>query len=120
MTAPNMVNITSMVGKSKNQNVVTGTAQVLLENAASSNKVYKVNTLIVSNIDGTNAADINLLYNDGTTNNYFARSITVPAKSNLVVISKDTSIYLEEGQSLTCAAFVNGDLVCVISWEEIE
>lgn len=120
MTAPNMVNITSMVGKSKNQNVNSGFAQTFLANPASSNKVYKVNTLIVVNIDGTSAADITLYFNDGNLHNYLARSITVPANSNLVILSKDTALYLEEGQSLSCQAVANSDLVCHVSWEEIE
>lgn len=120
MTAPNMVNITSMVGKYTNQDLAPGNAQTMISNPANSNKVYKVNTVIVTNIDGTNAADFNMFIETSGTSKYLARSITVPADSNLVVISKDTALYLEEDMVLSAAAYTSGDLVCHCSWEEIE
>ena len=120
MTAPNMVNITSMVGKSSNM-VVPTSLGTLLENAASSNKVLKVNTLIITNIDGSNGADITVRHTSGAGSfSNFASGITVPAKTNLVLISKDTSLYLEEGASLQILASAANDLAAHVSYEEIE
>lgn len=120
MTAPNMVNITSMVGKSKNMVCPTSDTDLLV-NAASSNKVLKVNTLIISNVDGTSGSDVSVGHRDGAnTANFLAYQITVPAKTNLVVISKDTSLYLEEGAEITVSASTSNDLVAHISYEEIE
>ena len=57
MAQPNIVNVTTLRGNTALMNVTTVSTNVVV-NAASSNKVYKVNTLLISNIDGTNSADI--------------------------------------------------------------
>ncbi len=120
MTAPNMVNITSMVGKSLCA-VVPVSLGTLLANAASSNKVLKVNTLIITNVDGTSGSDVSVQHNDTNgQSNYLAYQITVPAKTNLVLISKDTSLYLEEGADLKIMSSTSLDLAAHVSYEEIE
>ena len=63
----------------------------------------------------TNDADINILI-DGY---YLARSIAVPANSSLVVVSKDTGLYLTESQSMQCYASANSDLQLVMAYEQI-
>jgi hypothetical protein len=123
MTAPNMVNITSMVGKTITRNIAT-TVSSFLTNSASSNKVFKINTIIVQNVDGTNAATVNLYLNRALDpalgDLQIAKTISVPANSNLVLISKDTSFYMEEGDILKGNTAVNGDLTLLVSYEEIE
>lgn len=118
MAAPNIVNVATIIGKTAVQSV-TASATAIVENTAASNKVIKVNTLIVSNIDGTNAADISVDLFRSSTSYYLASTITVPADSTLVVISKDNPIYLEEGDSIRCLASATGDLQAICSYEEI-
>ena len=112
-----------MVGKTITRNIVT-TVSSFLTNSASSNKVFKINTIIVNNVDGTNAASVNLYLNRALDpalgDLQIARAISVPANSNLVVISKDTSFYMEEGDILKGNTTVNGDLTLLVSYEEIE
>jgi hypothetical protein len=118
MAAPNIVNVITITGKSAVQNVTT-TATSIVTNTAASGKVFKVNTLVVSNIDGANTADISVDVFRSSIPYYLASTITVPADATLVVISKDNPIYLEEGDSIRCLASANGDLQAVCSYEEI-
>ena len=118
MAAPNIVNVTTITGKSAGI-AVTTSAAAIVANGAGSNKVFKVNALYVSNIDGTNNADITVIfYNaDNTTSYHIAKTITVPADATIDVLTK--AIYLEEGDELRLAASADSDLEAVASYEEI-
>lgn len=118
MANPNIVNVTSIYGKTAVQ-AVTTSATAIVENTAASGKIIKINSLTVANVDGTNAADITVDIFRSSTAYRLANTITVPADASLVVISKDTSIYLEEGDSLRCTASAASDLEAVCSYEEI-
>ena len=123
MAAPNIASVTSIYGKTVFDADISLSDDVLLENAASSNKLLKINSLIISNIDGTNAADITVTIKNAagdTVKGYLAKTINVPPDSTLVVISKDTSIYLEEDMEITLDASVAGDLSAVCSYDEID
>jgi hypothetical protein len=118
MAQPNIVNVGTIRGNTAVQNVSTVATAIVTNNAAS-NKVYKINTLLISNIDGTNPADITAELVRGGAPYDLAATITVPADASLVIISKDTSIYLEEGDSIRLQASANGDLQAICSYEEI-
>lgn len=118
MAAPNIVNVTNIVGKTSVLSITTS-ATAVVTNTAASNKVFKINSLIISNIDGVNAADISVDLFRSATSYYLASTITVPADATLVVISKDNPIYLEEGDALRCLASATGDLQAICSYEEI-
>jgi hypothetical protein len=119
MAAPNVVNVTSILGETDVQSVGTS-ATAITTNTVGSNKLYKINSLIVSNVDGTNDADISVDLFRSSTAYYIARTITVPADATLVVISKDMGIYLEEGDALRCLASAAGDLQAICSYEIID
>jgi hypothetical protein len=123
MTAPNIIAATSVLGQTATVNLTTTSATEVLSNAASSGKVFKVNTLIVANVDGSSAADITVaIYSEdniGGTATEIIQAKAVAAKTNLVVISKDTPIYLEEDRSLGATASAGGDLKVTASYEEI-
>ena len=122
MANPNIVNVTSILGNSLSVAVLT-TATQLASNAASSNKVFKINSIVVANIDGTAAADITVnIYSAaalGGTALAIASTIAVPADASLIVTDKSTSFYLLENQSIGALASAAGDLVATISFEEI-
>jgi hypothetical protein len=118
MAAPNIVGVTTIRGNTEVL-AVTTSATAIANNIPSSGKVYKINSLVVSNIDGTNAADITADLYRGGTGYSIASTITVPADASLVVISKETAVYLEEGDALRCTASADGDLVAICSYEEI-
>lgn len=98
---------------------VTTSLAAALSNAAASGKVLKVNAVYCANVDGTNSADIDLSYFNGTTDFYLARTIPIPPDATQVLVARDAFIYLEEGDSLRARASVAGDLELVISYEEI-
>lgn len=120
MANPNIVDVTSIYGKTTGQIVTVSPGSAIVTNSASSGKILKINSLIISNIDGTSAADINAyIYKNQTDAYYVAKTISVPADATLVVISKDTSIYLEENDSIVLFASAADDLNAVCSYEEI-
>lgn len=116
MAAPNVVNVATIIGKTAVQAVGTS-ATAIVSNSAGSNKVFKVNALYVSNIDGTNNADINVDLFRSSVAYRIAFTITVPADASLDVMSKP--IYLEEGDSLRLTASAANRLEAVCSYEEI-
>jgi hypothetical protein len=123
MAAPNIVNVTTITGKSAVVDLTTTAATAVVSNAAASGKVFKINSLVVSNVDGTNAADITVSYYSeddiGGTATQIVSTISVPADATLVVIDKGTSIYLEEDRSIGATAGTASDLKVLVSYEEI-
>ena len=123
MANPNIVSVASIYGKTVYDTDIAATAASLVVNAASSGELLKINSLIIANIDGTNNADITVTLRNaagGTTYSTLAYTITVPSDATLVVISKDSSIYLEEDMSLYVLASAAGDLEIIISYEELD
>ena len=123
MSAPNIVNVTTITGKTNVVDLSTTNATLVVENPAASNKVFKINSLIVSNVDGTNAADITISYysedNIGGTATQIVSTVSVPADASLIVIDKNSFIYLEEDKSIGATAGSASDLKVVCSYEEI-
>ena len=123
MAAPNIVSVTTITGKTAVVDLTTTNATLVVENTAASGKVFKINSLIVSNVDGSSAADITVSLfsedNIGGTATEIVSTVTVPADASLVVIDKTTSIYLEEDKSIGATAGAASDLKVVCSYEEI-
>lgn len=119
MAAPNIVNVSAIYGKTVGAAVTTSLTSVLT-NSSGSNKVFKINSIIAANIDGTSNADLSVtVYKNATTDYFLASTISVPADATLVVVGKETVIYLEENDSIRALANANGDLHIIISYEEI-
>jgi hypothetical protein len=116
MAAPNIVNVSTITGKTAVQ-AVTTSATAIVSNSAASGKVFKVNALYVANVDGTNNADITVDLYRSSTAYRIAYTVVVPADGSLDVLSK--AVYLEEGDSLRLTASANSDLEAVCSYEEI-
>lgn len=119
MAAPNVVNVATITGKTDVMSVTTS-ATAITTNSVSSNKLYKINSVIVSNVDGTNDADITVDLFRSSTAYHLAKTITVPADATLVVVSKDMGLYLEEGDAIRCLASANSDLQALCSYEIID
>lgn len=123
MAAPNIVNVATITGKTTYLTPAVTTASVLLANSASSGKVFKINSIIASNIDGTNNYDmtvaINSLASGAGTSYQLAPAITVPAKASLVVSDKSTAFYLEEDRSILVTSSTASKITYVVSYEEI-
>ena len=119
MANPNLVNVTSIYGKSINGALTTTLTTDLL--TCASDKLIKINNIIVANIDGTNAATVTMgIIKSGGSVVKFASTISVPADATLVLIDKNSSIYLEEADVLEGGASADGDLTYTISYEELD
>ena len=118
-TNPNIANLTEIYGNTAAQLVTTSAANLVV-NASSSGKIYKINALYVSNYHGTNAADITINHSiGGNAGISILSTVSVVADSVLVAITKDSSIYLMENQSLTISASAASSLSVICSWDEI-
>jgi hypothetical protein len=119
MANPNIAPAASIFGRSQAL-ALTTTAQTLTT-VVPTNRIYKVNSLIVANINGGSAADVSVLWRDSSAgvDYYLAFTIAVPNYATLVVISKDTQIYLEEGDYIQAFASANSFLHATVSYEEI-
>lgn len=123
MAAPNIVNVSTITGKTDQYALTTTSQTTILSNAASSNTVFKVNMIQVANVDGSNACDVTVdvhsAASGGGTAFSLVSTVSVPADASLVVLDKSTAIYLEEDMSITATAGTANDLEVVVSYEEI-
>lgn len=123
MANPNIIAVTSLYGTTTYLIPSNTTANVLLSNAASSGKVFKVNQIVVANVDGTNAVDTTVSINNaaagGGTPFPIASTISVPADASLIVTDKTTGFYLMENQSVVITSGTASKLSYTISYEEI-
>lgn len=117
MAAPDIVNVTSIFGKSKGQAITTTLEDVV---TCAAEKVLKVNTIYVANIDGTNNVSVDIGFYDSseTTTFYILKSVTVPADASIDVLGK--SIYLEEGDKIQVLASEASDAQIIVSYEELD
>jgi hypothetical protein len=120
---PNIVNVTNILGNNSLTALTTTDATAIISNAASSGKVYKVNSIVVANVDGSAAADVTIsIYSQddiGGTAFQIVSTLSVPADASVIVTDKSTGFYLKEDQSVGATAGTASDLVVTASWEEI-
>jgi len=124
MAAPNIVGVTTITGKTDTFSLADTNANTILSNASNSNKVYKVNSIMVANDDGSSSADITIALHPaaagGGTGVQIASTVSVAADSTLVVVDRASSFYLEEDRSLVATASAANDLNVIISYEIIQ
>jgi len=123
MAAPNIVNVTTITGKTAVLALSSTNMTALVSNPASSGKVFKINSIYVANVDGSAACDVTVeLFSQddiGGTGTAIANTIPVPADATLIVVGKDAPLYLEEDKSIGAQASAANDLELVCSYEEI-
>jgi len=118
MANPNIVSVAAVYGKTSTLAISTSYGTIV---SASANTLVKINSLHIANVNtsdfnGTVTARINKL---SGTSVRIADEINVPDASTLVLISKDSSIYLEEGDELQLLANSGGYLEATCSYEII-
>ena len=118
MANPNVVAVSSIYANTAVDADVAASAVSLL--TCGSNKLQKINSLIIANIDGTNAATIDVWVTRSSADYYIAKTISVPADATLVVIDKNMGLYLAESDILKIQASAAGDLSATCSYEEID
>lgn len=121
MAAPNIVNIATITGKSVFVGLGTTALVGILTNTNSSNKVFKINTIRATNVDGVSSADISVGVSTvgAATTQWIARTIGVPADAALIVVDKTSSFYLEENVHIVAQASAANDIDIFVSYEDL-
>ena len=117
MANPNLGSVTSILANTVTAALTTTTTTALLSGVT--NQVHKVNSIVIANINGTNAASCTLSYFDGTNDRSFAYQVTVPAGSTLVLIDKNSGFYVTENGAIRGGASLNSYLTALISYETL-
>jgi hypothetical protein len=130
MANPNIVNVSTIYGKTTYYTPSGTTAVVLLTNAASSGKVLKINQIVAANVNGSSAVDATVsIYTNGGVAQGSAPSggtaypvvstVSVPADASLIVADKTTAIYLEEDKCISVTSGTASGITYSISYEEL-
>ena len=126
MANPNIVSVATIAGQSLGLHLTTGDVALITVTAE---YLVKVNSIVVANVDGTNAAtcDVSIVKLNvtplGITNLdtsgtfYIAKTVNVPADDILVLIDKP--FYLMETDVLQAHASAASDLDLLVSYEVI-
>jgi len=128
MANPDIINVTSILAGNAGFNLSATATATLITVAA--DKLLKINSITVANVDGTNAATVDVFVDgmgSGTTGItttgadatvYLAKTVSVPADATLVLLS--TPIYLMEGDILKGGASAASDLDLFVSYEVMD
>lgn len=123
MAAPNLINPSGIVGKTQVISPTGVNETTLLTNAASSNKVLKTSSLIVANAHGSSNIDCTINFYDSATSGTafpIISTVSIPADSTVVVLGKDSPLWIEEDRRLTVVAGSGNAVLDVFcSYEEI-
>ena len=116
MAQVNIVNVTSILPFTINGAVTTSNQDII---DVPADKLYKVNTILIANVDGTNAADISVSIStdNGSTSRAVASTISVPADSTLSLLS--TTVYFDETDILKIQVATGNKIEGVVSYLEI-
>jgi len=91
MSAPNIVSVVTITGKTSVL-AVTTSATAIVTNAAASGKVLKINALIVSNVDGSNGSWLTADLYRSSVAYHIAKTIEIPGmQQSFVTILSSTS-----------------------------
>lgn len=135
MANPNIVEVTTINGKSMGYNISTSNGIMVPEEAALSatgvptGHVYKINSISVSNVSTGTTAHVSVWratsgvagpYGTSAFNGYLAYQIDIPPKATISILGKSTSIYLNESHQIVASTNVaSGTLQFNCSYEDI-
>ena len=116
MATPNIVNVATINAKNAAGAITTSRASAV---DVPAEKIAKINTILIANVDGTNAADVTIEVSVDNGSNYvaIASTISVPADATLSFL--ENPIYLDETDILAVTASAANDLTYFVSYEEI-
>ena len=128
MANPNIVSVSSIKGESVGYNLTATTTTTLM--TVSADKLVKINRISCANVDGTNAASVNIsvtksnytpdgIANFDTSGTFFlAKEIVIPPAATVIIL--ENPLYLQESDVLKGGASAASDLDLVISFESID
>lgn len=122
MAEPNIISVSSILGRTRTATLSTTSTTIY---TCPANKVIKVNSIIVANRTGSTSRDATIIFYDsvrpgGVAGEYYlAYTVPVLPDSTLIVLSKESPIYMEEGDQIRGLATAASSLDIIISFEEI-
>jgi hypothetical protein len=130
MANPNILTATTALGTTTYLTPSVITPLVLLPNPAASGKVFKINSIVAANINGSaSVATTVAVYTNGAVAQGSAPSggstfqvvsaVQVPANASLIVVDKTTQLYLQEGTSIIVTSGTASGISYVISYEDM-
>ena len=130
MANPNITAVTSILGDTTFYTPAGTAAVVLLPNAASSGNVFKINQIVVTNVNGSSAVNATVaIYTNGAVAQGSApaggtaypiiSTVSVPANAALIAVDKTTAIYLKEAHSISVTSGTASGLTFSVSYEII-
>lgn len=116
MATPNIVNTSTVNGALAVLSANTVGMSNVVVNSASSGQLIKINTVTIANYN-TSAVAANVeVYRDGVGYKING-NIVVPGQSMLMGLTKDSAIYLNEGDSLRANVGVNTSIHITVSYD---
>lgn len=118
MANVNLKSLTTVLGENASIDDIPITASGIV--TCGNNEVLKVNSLYVANIDGTNSATVTVdIYDGSAVDSYLSKGLSVGAGGTVTVVTSETPVYINEGQSIRLTASAAGDLAGFVSYERI-
>lgn len=123
MANPNILGSTSVIGNNSLTALSTTSATSIISNGASSGKIYRITSLIAANVDGTDAYEVTINHYSaaalGGTAYAIVSTLFIPADSAVIILDKNSAVYVKEDQSIGATAATADKIVITASWEEI-
>ena len=122
MSAPNIVNVSSIVAGYAAIAPANIIANILLNNSPDSNAVVKINSLVITNVtDGAipTTVSINTAATGAGTSYRIAYNIYIPSGASLQLVDKGNFLYLTEDTSLVVTSGTSAALEYVAVYETI-
>lgn len=126
MANPNIISTTAIYGNTSSIFVTSNSspfATALVSNPASSGKVFKINSIVVSTLsEVVERVTIGIFSEDdlGGTSTHLVSNVALPVSASLIVTDKNTSFYLLEDKSIGVSVSTANVVYVTTSWEEIQ
>ena len=132
MANPNIVQVTTINGKSMGYAITTANGAMIPPElgvtGVPTDEVYKINSITVANITTGTTAWVSVWrstngiagpYGSSNQNGYLAYQIDVPPKTSISILGKSTSIYLNEGHQIASVSSASSVLQFSANYEVI-
>jgi hypothetical protein len=123
MANPNILGSTSVIGNNSLTALSTTSATSIMSNGSGSGKIYRITSLIAANVDGTDPYNVTINHYRaaalGGTAYAIVSTLVIPADSSVIILDKNSAVYVKEDQSIGATAGTADKIVITASWEEI-
>jgi hypothetical protein len=116
MATPNIINTSTVNGNLAVLSANTVGMSNVVVNSAGSGQLIKINTITIANYN-TSSITVNVDIFRGGIGYLLSGRISVPGNATLLPLTKDSSIYLNEGDSLRANVSSNNSADITVSYD---